>query len=522
MAVRPRVSIPRRIFLGFALVLSVSGLTSVVGFVQHERSAAMLSLVHEGYLPLAMTISEAQATQSVFDNLLERVLSERDTASTRSWLNLARTLRPARVQRALDGIARVEQLAPSASERATLATLRRELKRVQTAQLEGETRYEHLYRALDQDDKVTAQRILADLRARERTVDARLRRAWGTIHERIKTNGESAAVQQRQAMVVLAALAVFALGVGVAVTWWSQRVLAPLPRLQARVEAVARGDLAQLPATRHGDDEIGRLAEEFERMVAALSARDDSLHEASRKLVQSERLAAIGRMAAHVTHEVRNPLSSIGLNVELLEEELAQSGSETRELLKAIHREIDSLTAVTEEYLRLARLPNPRLEPEHLGDIVQSTAQFLGPELERSGVRLMVTVEEGLPMVALDENQLRQVLLNLIKNAREAMPEGGQVQVAVSARDGGVVVSVADDGPGMDEAQRERIFDLFYTTKKLGTGLGLPLSQQIVIAHRGQIRCHSAPGEGARFELWFPAHEPAGSERPLAAASASA
>jgi signal transduction histidine kinase len=275
-----------------------------------------------------------------------------------------------------------------------------------------------------------------------------------------------------------------------------------------------------LPATRHRDDEIGRLAEEFERMVAALAARDDSLHEASRRLVQSERLAAIGRMAAHVTHEVRNPLSSIGLNVEMLEEELAQSGSETRDLLKAIHREIDSLTAVTEEYLRLARMPNPRLEPEHLGDTVQSTAQFLRPELERHGMSLAVEVAEGLPLVALDENQIRQVLLNLIKNAREAMSEGGRVALAVSARDGGVVVSVADDGAGMDEARRERLFDLFFTTKELGTGLGLPLSQQIVLAHRGHIRCQSAPGEGTVFELWFPAHEAVVSERPLAAASA--
>src|SRR6202008_2314213 len=95
------------------------------------------------------------------------------------------------------------------------------------------------------------------------------------------------------------------------------------------------------------------------------------------RLIQSERLAAIGRMAAHVTHEVRNPLSSIGLNVELLEEELAAAGPETKDLLRAIHREIEHLTAITEEYLRVARLPNPQLEPEDLGDIARSTVEFL-------------------------------------------------------------------------------------------------------------------------------------------------
>jgi two-component system, NtrC family, sensor kinase len=309
--------------------------------------------------------------------------------------------------------------------------------------------------------------------------------------------------QQEQGIVVLMALAGMALLVGVGVTWWSQRVLSPLPRLQERVEAVARGELAEKlgPTT---DDEIGRLAQEFERMVKALVAREESLRETQARLLQSERLAAIGRMAAHVSHEVRNPLSSIGLNVELLEEELRDANPVTRELLAAVHREIVRLGAVTEEYLRVARLPNPHLLPEHVADVVRGAVQLLRPELAAASVHVELELDEDLPLVAMDEAQMRQVLINLLKNAREAMPNGGQIRVAARAHAGGVELSVCDDGVGMEPEQKERIFDLFYTTKQRGSGLGLPLTQQIVVAHGGQIRCESSPGHGTVFTLFLP------------------
>jgi two-component system NtrC family sensor kinase len=503
---RPRLTIPRRVFLAFSLMLTVSGLVSVASFVQHERTAATLSLVHEGYLPLALTVSEARATQSVFGNLLDRVLFERNSSATRNWLSVARKARPSTVDRALFGIAHIEHMAPPDVDRESLGKARRELKRVASMLAQGENRYRDLYAALDAGDKDSAERILADLRARERAIDGRLRAVWDTVLARIEQTSVRAAVEQEHALAVLAVLVVLALVVGIGVTVWSQRVLSPLPLLQERVEAVARGDLAQKlgPET---DDEIGRLGREFERMVAALAVRDESLRRLQQMQLQSERLAAVGRMAAHVTHEVRNPLSSIGLNVELLEEELADASPVQKELLRAIHREIEHLTAITEEYLRVARLPNPQLEPEDLADIARSTADFLRPELAAAGVELTLEARAELPLVAVDEAQIRQVLINLLKNAREAMAGGGRVRLEVAAAEHGVVIRVTDQGSGMTQEQRARIFDLFYTTKSGGTGLGLPLSQQIVVAHGGVIRCESEMGSGTTFELWFPLQE---------------
>jgi signal transduction histidine kinase len=504
MRLVPRPSIPRRIFLNFALVITASASVLGVSVIQHERTAKALALIDTQYLPLALKVSEARATQTVVNTLLDRLLTERDLNAPRLWLLSARQRRPRVLEEVRSKVDQIHSLVPWETEGAALLRLLAELRRVQSLINHGERRYQDLYAALDASDRASAERIVGDLRANERAIENEWRRVWEEVVARIEETSRLVRAQQEQGLMVLMALAGVALLVGIAVTWWSQRVLSPLPRLQERVEAVARGELVEkLGPT--GDDEIGRLAQEFERMVKALVAREDSLREAQARLLQSERLAAIGRMAAHVSHEVRNPLSSIGLNVELLEEELRNANPETRDLLGAVHREIDRLGAVTEEYLRVARLPNPHLLPEDVADVVRGAVQLLSPELKAAAVRVVLELDEGLPLVAMDEAQMRQVLINLLKNAREAMPNGGCVRIAAHANAGGIELSVCDDGVGMEPEQKERIFDLFYTTKQRGSGLGLPLTQQIVVAHGGHIRCESSPGNGTTFTLFLPA-----------------
>lgn len=632
MATRRRLSIPTRIFLGFALVLSAFAAVAITSLVQHERTAKTLRLLHEGYLPMALTVGEAKATQAVFGTLLDRLLQERDSTATRSWLNAARRVRPVTLRRALQLLERAETLDASPEDRATIARVRASLEKVGQAYRDGDPEYDALFRALESGDDATAGTVLGQLRTEERAIQRHFREAWNVLQERIATVSAAAAAQERDAAVLLGLLALVALGVGVAVTWWSQRVLQPIPVLHQRVQAVARGDLASRLEPK-SDDELGRLTSEFERMVEALAARDARLREAAElqrrlqrmqeqivaglraavvvvdgdgvvrtvnpaarrllgldtdavgarlddtslpsrlsglgsaidavstgrdravlaaaplahasggakravdvlvtpfgadrgdggprsvlvvaedvteelqtkaRLIQTERLAAIGRMAAHVTHEVRNPLSSIGLNVEMLEEELDGTEPEARALLRAIQKEIDRLTGITEEYLRLARLPQPRLEPEDVGEIARSVAALVQKEMESTGTKLVVRIDGDLPLVAVDEAQVRQALLNLLRNAREAMPGGGAVHLDVERADGGLRIAVRDEGTGIAPEQREHIFDLFYTTKERGTGLGLPLTQQIVVAHGGRIRCDDADGGGTTFELWFP------------------
>ncbi len=223
-------------------------------------------------------------------------------------------------------------------------------------------------------------------------------------------------------------------------------------------------------------------------------------------LLQNERLATIGRMSAMVAHEIRNPLSSIGLNAELLEEELAKNSDlEMRALLHAISREVERLTAITDEYLKFARLPKPTLQPEQINDLLSDLLRFVDGELRAAKVELTVDLEGQLTPIRADENQLRQAFLNLLKNSLHSMPEGGRLTITTQQHDGQVQVRFADTGQGIDTVCIDRIFDPFVSGREGGIGLGLSLTQQIVSEHGGMITCESTPGQGTVFVIDFPA-----------------
>jgi signal transduction histidine kinase len=295
----------------------------------------------------------------------------------------------------------------------------------------------------------------------------------------------------------------------------AQRLLRPIRTLTEGVKAVAAGDLSRKVEVRSGD-EVGLLAREFNAMAASLERQRSDL-------LRAERLAAVGRISAQITHEIRNPLNAIGLNAELLSEELesAPGGSpELRSLVAAIGREVDRLHGVTEEYLRFARLPKPVFAPEDLNEILSGMADFVRPELSAGRVELRLELAPDLPPVRADEGQLRAVFLNLMRNSREAMPGGGTVEVRTRAVEGGVEAEVRDTGGGIPPEALSRIFDPFYSTKERGTGLGLAFALQVVQEHGGTIRCESEVGRGTCFTMRLPAA--AGERAPARAEEASA
>ncbi len=514
---RSRWSIPTRIFFGFTIVLVSFGTVAAASVIQHRRTSQTLELLHQGYLPLALTLGEAKATQAVFATLLDRLQQGPQHQSTKNWLNAARRVRPATLRRAFGDLDRAQSLGQASDEKNRVPAIRRELDAVRRAFETNDQRYDALFALMERGGDERAAPVLAELRERERAIQRHYRHGWRRIQEQVAETSAQAAEHERRSALWLGALTLLSLAVGIAVLWWSQRLLKPLPLLHKRVSAVARGDLSVTALESTRDDEVGRLAAEFERMVAALAARDARLR-------QTERLAAIGRMAAHVAHEVRNPLSSIGLNVELLEDELlgrpakddagrrdvrnghAQTPDEieSRALIAAIQRELDRLTDITGEYLRLARVPEPALETGDIGSMIEEVVRFVKPEMDACGVDVSVHLDSTLSPVAMDQAQLRQALLNLLRNAREAMPEGGVIQLTAEQQSERVAVAVRDYGNGISETEREIIFDLFYSTKERGTGLGLPLTQQIIAAHGGEIQCRTPAGGGTTFEVWLP------------------
>jgi two-component system NtrC family sensor kinase len=508
MAPRRR-SVRTEIVAGFAAVILAFGAVATWSMVRQRRSVAAMRLANETYLQLALQLGQIQSAQGTFNTLLDMFPEERIPVSSRGWLEAARRTRRRQVQAALT-LARSSLAGVSdEGDRDFLRRAAAGLARVDAAYAVNDPPLGELLRARAPSPALPA--LKADIFAREDACEGEVRRLGREVQGRLTRLADGLERQQRQAVqLTLAAIAVACvLGAASAVT--ALRALRPLTRLRDRALAVARGDLRPVSVAA-GDDEIGELAGEFERMVDAVAARDVALRKAHEDRMQAERLAAIGRMAAHVTHEVRNPLSSIALNAEMLHDEVGEGAPEAGRLVRAIQREVDRLTGLTEEYLRMARLPQPRLEREDLADVVGDAAAFVARELEAARVRVRVVTAPEVPAVRVDEGQLRQCLLNLLRNAREAMEaagvEGGAVTLRVRPEGRGAAVDVCDAGPGLGEESLAHLYELFYTTKARGSGLGLPLTREIVTAHGGTIRVDRAPpedGGGARFTIWLPA-----------------
>lgn len=491
-----------RILAAFGVVLVAFSITMAWSVFAQRRAAQEALLLRTGYVPLLLSLGTALETQNLVSAQLNHITDAKNPADVMGWIETQRRLRPlafAGVRGAVD-----RGLRPRKDGRAQQLgdDIVAEVGAIERFLTADGGRWQALLGALQQGAQEQAEEERGRLIEIEIEGARRLRDLSRHVERAMDELALEAAGRERRAIELLLLLAAVSLAVGVGMALYARRVLAPLELVTERARAVGAGDLAPR-AVAAGDDEIGELARTFETMVEAIGrARSD--------LVAAERMAAVGRMAAHVTHEIRNPISALGLNVELLEEEMAMmppEAEEARQLLRAIRGEVDRLAGLSEQYLSLARRPTRQLEPGDVGELSASLLSFLRPELERAGVQCRAVIEEGLPEVNLDEAQLRQALLNLVRNAREAMPGGGELELRVVTAEGGVELLLDDTGPGIPEEVRASIFAPFFTTKKQGTGLGLAVTREIVDAHGGQISCEPRAPHGTRFRLWFPAAE---------------
>lgn len=244
----------------------------------------------------------------------------------------------------------------------------------------------------------------------------------------------------------------------------------------------------------------------------ALIMRDfTERHRAAQETLETERLAALQLLAAGVAHELGNPLNSLTIHLQLLERRLRKLPADERGPLlhpvEVAREEIRRLDSIVTQFLHAIR-PSPlRRTPRDLNSLVRDAAEFLRPELKSRNIRLHLDLAPGLPLLELDEDQLKQAFYNIIKNASEAMPQGGRLRIATGAESGWVNITFADTGGGMSQETMARIFEPYFTTKKGGTGLGLMITQRIVRAHGGEVVLESDPGRGLRITIRLPRHD---------------
>jgi signal transduction histidine kinase len=229
-----------------------------------------------------------------------------------------------------------------------------------------------------------------------------------------------------------------------------------------------------------------------------------------------DNLTQLSALVGGFAHEIRNPLSTIGLNLQLLAREFAETtdarGERVGRRIELVRQEVERLQRVLDEFLRIARPVALKREPGDLNRVLRQMVDFVEPELRRRGIELRLYCDESLPLVPMDSARLRQAILNLLLNAQNALEEkvGGTREIILSARPVGdrVRLTVLDNGPGMRPETVRRCWQAWYSTRPGGSGLGLPLARQIVLDHGGTIGVESEVGRGTQFIIELPLDRP--------------
>jgi two-component system, sporulation sensor kinase E len=244
----------------------------------------------------------------------------------------------------------------------------------------------------------------------------------------------------------------------------------------------------------------------------ALIMRDfTERHRAAQETLESERIAALQLLAAGVAHEIGNHLNPLTIHLQLLERRLRKLPAEQQDTLlhplEVAQEEIKRLDTIVTQFLRAIRPAPLQRAPHDLNSLVRDAAEFLGPELKSRNILLELDLAPGLPILEVDQDQLKQAFYNIVKNASEAMKQGGLLKIRTGSDNKWVNINFADTGGGMTQEAMARIFEPYFTTKKSGSGLGLMITQRIVRAHGGEVIIESDPGNGLKITIRLPRHD---------------
>jgi len=289
----------------------------------------------------------------------------------------------------------------------------------------------------------------------------------------------------------------------------ARSITTPLKKLIDGTIRISKGDFAHTidVATR---DEIGTLADSFNTMSQQLLLTKQRMEIANKNLLQAEKLASIGRISASIAHEIRNPLTSVKLNIQKISESPCW-GEVEKDHLEITQEGIGHIETFIKELLNFTRFSDLNRDFFSIEAIIDSTYKMISDSLELKAIQFRKNIQEGLPLLFVDGDRMRQVFLNILRNAAEAVDEGGEITIAVSLLEDGpdktVRVTIVDDGPGIPEKERENIFEAFYTMKSSGFGLGLANAKKIVEQHYGSIRVVPKEGTGACFEILIPCED---------------
>ena len=231
-----------------------------------------------------------------------------------------------------------------------------------------------------------------------------------------------------------------------------------------------------------------------------------------KRAINSERLAFIGTLAGGLAHEIKNPLSTLNINLQLLQEELeSMTGENSKRVYRktqVLQKEVQRLEQILNDFLRFARGQKLELKDHDMNEILDEVADFVTPEIKQKKILILKSYDADLPQCRLDSNLIKQAILNIIINAEQAMENGGELMIRTFKDKKYIQIDITDTGPGIPKDIIDKIFQVYFSTKKTGTGLGLPTAKRIIEDHRGTISVQSEEGKGTNFSIKLPTNLP--------------
>lgn len=301
---------------------------------------------------------------------------------------------------------------------------------------------------------------------------------------------------------VLIALAGVVLSI-IASGWWAGRISRPIEDLTSAAEDVAAGNWERkVDDAGASNDEVARLIASFNQMTGELLRQRD-------RAVQAERVAAWRELARRLAHELKNPLFPLQITVENLMKARQQNSPEFNDIFSesttTLLAELNNLKKIVGRFSDFSKMPTPRLQPVSANQLLEEIARLFAPQLSAAAkpINLETNFANADTTISGDPDLLRRAFENLVLNAIDAMPNGGALRIATSARSGIVAVEISDTGAGLTEEEAKRLFTPYYTTKQHGTGLGLAIVQSVISDHGASIAVSSVPGKGTKFRMEF-------------------
>ncbi len=328
---------------------------------------------------------------------------------------------------------------------------------------------------------------------------------------------------------------IFIGGVAIYTGHWAllKRVVTPIKELAAATFEFARGKLDKRVSTdsismseiaqlyqsfnqmaerlQENDEVLRKFNEQLEHKVeertAELQETNDQLLETQTALVRTGKIAAVGQIAAGVTHEIKNPLNSLSINTQMLSRDLSvQFGAdfpliETANLIKY---EINRINNILEEFVKFAKFPEPQFFDNNMNGVILEIVDLISASAKDADVNIKLLLQENLPEFKFDARQFKEVLINIAQNGIKAMKNGGELEIITEMSEHKLTIRMTDNGEGISEKNMKQIFKPFYSTKTSGMGLGLAIVQRIVESHGGKISCTSEVGKGTTFEIRMP------------------